>query len=256
MRKRLLTLFLGGILTMTLLNGCVREDKNSEEAILSNFTDFIDMFPSEDLTYLYDKEGSGDLDKDDLGTWVVSSRVYYYEGDIRKSVGCNLFFNRNLREARGRFYVSSRQLESENEESYTIYYDKEGIHLLEEVNDEEILNKFNKFKMMFEYISLDQEYISNLDLVYKYYNYEVPIYGLTYKLPLEDKNINTIKQIYPEFRVEDNEVKLEFEGHADPTSTVGWETLRIPLDKERNAYIRASYGFNVSDSSLELFEKE
>ena len=257
MSKRLLTLFLGGILTMTLLNGCVREDKNSEEAILSNFTDFIDMFPSEDLTYLYDKEGSGDLDKDDLGTWVVSSDVSYKEDGILKSYGCNLFFNRNLRQSRGNFIIMNIQEgKATVSEEYPIYYDKEGIHLLEEVNDEEILNKFNKFKMMFEYISLDKEYIKKLELERKYYNAEVPIYGLLYKLSSDDKNLSVIKELYPEFQVKEDEGKLKFHGHIDPTSTIGWGTITMSLDKERNAYIIASYGFQRSEKSIDLFKKE
>ena len=86
-----------------------------------------------------------------------------------------------------------------------------------DLTDKEVLNKFNKFKIMFEYISLDQEYISNLELDHKYYNAEVPIYGLTYKLLSDDKNINEIKEIYPEFKVE--EVKLEFEGDGYPSAT-------------------------------------
>ena len=258
MRKKLLALFLGGILTMTLLNGCVESNKNSEEEILSNLTDFIDMFPSEDLTYLYDKKGSGSLEPNDLGTWVVSSYLYYYEGDIRKSVGCNLFFNRNLREARGRFYIGSRQPENENEEeeAYTIYYDKAGIHLLEDVTDEEVLNKFNNFKMMFEYISLDKEYISNLELDHKYYNAEVPIYGLTYKLSLEDKNVNKIKEIYPEFQVKEEQIKLEFEGSCDPNSNIGYQTIVIQLDKDNKVYLKTNFSFNNSDFSADLFKKE
>ena len=255
MRKKLLALFLGGILTMTLLNGCVESNKNSEEEILSNFTDFIDMFPSEDLTYLYDKEGSGSLEPNDLGTWVVDSYVNYREDGILKSYGVVIFFNKNLREARGKFLIKNIDTNTNiKKQEYLISYDKEEIHLLGEVTDKEVLNKFNKFKIMFEYISLDQEYISNLELDHKYYNAEVPIYGLTYKLLSDDKNINEIKEIYPEFKVE--EVKLEFEGDGYPNSTLGSETIVITLDKERNSYITASYGFQRSEKSIELFKKE
>ena len=255
MRKKLLALFLGGILTMTLLNGCVESNKNSEEEILSNFTDFIDMFPSEDLTYLYDKKGSGSLEPNDLGTWVVDSYVNYREDGILKSYGVVIFFNKNLREARGKFLIKNIDTNTNiKKQEYLISYDKEEIHLLGEVTDKEVLNKFNKFKIMFEYISLDQEYISNLELDHKYYNAEVPIYGLTYKLLSDDKNINEIKEIYPEFKVE--EVKLEFEGDGYPNSTLGSETIVITLDKERNSYITASYGFQRSEKSIELFKKE
>lgn len=183
------------------------------------------------------------------------------DGETLKSYGVVIFFNRNLREARGKFYLRTINTdlpleEQVKKEEYPVYYDKEGIHFLEEIKDEEVLNKFNKFKILFDYVSIDEEDIANLNLEEKYYNPEVPIYGLTYKLPKGDKNVEKIKEMYPEFQVKEDEVKLELEGNCDPESTVGWQDLSFILDKEGNVYLTARYSLNKSESSIELFNEE
>lgn len=61
-------LLIGGLLIMITIAGCSNTfNKPSDKEIVDKFTDFVNMFPTEDLTVLYDKEGiRSDLKVDDL----------------------------------------------------------------------------------------------------------------------------------------------------------------------------------------------
>ncbi len=66
----LMTVFIGGCGSMT------KED-NKETEIKKSFNKTLSMYPIKNLEDLYDKEGFRDeeFDKDDKGTWVVTSSI-------------------------------------------------------------------------------------------------------------------------------------------------------------------------------------
>lgn len=242
MKKGVIVLFLGAALIMSILSGCGEED------IQSKFSEFIDMFPSESLTYLYEKEGN--IVGEDLGTWVVDSYIDYEEEGKLKGYGVVIFFNKNLKKARGNFYVYKDATEKD---AYPIEYDEEGLRFIEAVSNRDVRDKFDKFKILFELISIDREYLSTLEVQKSYYNPKVPSYGIKYKLPEGDKNLNKIKNAYPEFKVNLEDVTLELQGDGDPHNMHGNQMIIVELNKEEGIYLEASYGFNESEFSDELF---
>ncbi|MGL4850376.1 MAG: Csa1 family protein, partial [Clostridium sp.] len=133
-------------------------------------------------------------------------------------------------------------------------YNEKGIHFIEEIKDEDVINKFDKFKLLFEVVSIDRKYLSTLEVQKTYYNKEVPLYGIKYKLLEDDENLNRIKKAYPEFEIEQEEVNLQLEGSGDPHNTHGDQRLIIELNKEDGIYLDASYSFNESEFSKELFK--
>lgn len=249
MKKYIVALFLGGALIVTMLSGCNGEEQISAGKIEGKFNDFINMFPSDDLTYLYEKEGN--IQGEDLGTWVIDSYVNYKEEEKLKGYGAVIFFNRNLKAGRGNFYVYTDATEKE---AYPIEYNEKEIHFIEEIKDEDVINKFDKFKLLFEVVSIDRKYLSTLEVQKTYYNKEVPLYGIKYKLLEDDENLNRIKKAYPEFEIEQDEVNLQLEGSGNPHNTHGDQRLIIELNKEDGIYLDASYSFNESEFSKELFK--
>lgn len=198
---------------MTILTGCFRP---SNKEIVDKFTDLITIFPTEDLSTLYDKEtvNSSYLSDEDLGTWTISSYLNTKNGEDRKKVGILLSFNRNTKESKGDLIVKNIENEEEMENEYPIYYDKDGIHFVDNNVDESVKQELANFKLPYNYINLKREYIDNLKDTRVYYNGEVPLYGITYKLESDDININKIKEVYPELPIDTDNVVLDFEGNG------------------------------------------
>ncbi|MGL4654863.1 MAG: Csa1 family protein [Sarcina sp.] len=245
---------------MTQTIGCVggtNEDggfkKLSDSEIVDKFNDFIRMFPTEDLNVLYDKTGGeligeGGLTEDmssesgDKGTWVISS---YLDTDEDGTIGVLLRFDRNTRKAQGNFILRK----GEDEEKYPIYYEDNKIHLVNEEIPTGDKEKFESFKMMYEFIELDRTYLDNLESTKIMYNPNAPIFDAHYKLEADDKNIKNIKEEYPNLIIDQNNTNLELHGSGKPWRKIGRVGMKIVLDKERSAYFSSYMSF---DNSLEV----
>ena len=96
--KKLKSIFLvvGSFFLMTQIIGCTSD--REETKVLSKFNDFFTMFLSDDLSFLFDKEGEvsitgekigSTLEEGDLGTWCVSSHLNFQESEeaINSSLG-------------------------------------------------------------------------------------------------------------------------------------------------------------------------
>ena len=232
---------------MTTITSC--SSKPSDKEIEGKFGDFVNMFPTEDLTVLYDKDSSGsDLGVDDLGTWILSSYLDTSDEDKSKTSGVVLEFNRNTKQAKGTFYIRLYKDKDVIEDmEYSIYYDKDGIHLVDDNIEESVVEELSKFKIMYEYVSVGREYLDTLKAKEFYYNGEVPLYGATYKLTSEDKNIKKIKELYPEMTMDENNLTLDLERHGTLWRTTGYVTLKIFLDDKHNNYFTASMSLKNSD---------
>ena len=259
---------MGGVLVMTQTIGCIgggsseeKDGKLSDSEIVDKFNDFLPMFPSDDLTFLYDKEGGTsstevniineteaessseveDSEPTDKGTWVISSYLY----TEKEKQGVVLRFNKNTREATGNFILEKEEKESE----YPIYYDKGKMHLIDEDTSIEVKEKLEDFKMMYEFIELDRAYLDSLESTKIMYNPNVPLYDAKYKLDIKDKNIAKIKELYPELIVEDNNCILTLEGSGTAWKKTGYLNLRIRLDEKYNTYFTSSMSFQNSEDS-------
>ena len=250
---------------MTSFTGC---NGPSDKEVVDMFNDFITMFPSEDLTFLYDKEGEvssvdgsslkqekgllNDLSLEDKGTWVVSSSVATEQG--AKSIGVSLRFNRNTQKATGDFTLYEDG--GENITRYPIYYDKSGIYLINEDVPTEVKEKLENFKMMYEFIELDREYLEDLESTKIMYNPNAPIFDAFYKLDSDDKNITKIKELYPTLLVDGNNCTLKLHGSGTPWNMRGRLSLEISLDQNNNTYFTSTMSFKKSESSGGLIEGE
>jgi hypothetical protein len=248
--KKLL-LLIGELLIMTQITGCL--NKPNKKEIVDKFNDFITMFPSKDLSSLYDKEGDrSNLEDGDLGIWVISSFLNTTTEKGDEMIGVVLGFNKNTRKAKGKLILN----EGEIKNKYPIYYDKSGIHLVDEDIKESIKEELANFRMMYDFISLNREYLDSLESTRILYNGEVPLYKAIYKLNSKDKNINKIKQIYPELPIDISNSTLNLSGEGTPWNTTSSLSLEIFLDDNTNNYFSSSMRFSRSDEFNNLIEGE
>ncbi|MGL4656647.1 MAG: Csa1 family protein [Sarcina sp.] len=257
-------LMIGGFLIITQAIGCGGSNSDgtkknpSEEEIVDKFNEFIDIFPSDDLSFLFDKEGhvssvdgeylsgSSDLHSGDRGNWNISS--YLYTEKSTKGEGISINFDRNTRKAKGVFLIYGNEKEFE----YPIYYEKGKIYLVDEKNTpEDVKEKIANFKILTEFIELDRKYLNTLERVDTMYNANAPIFTVDYNLKQNDKNINKIKEIYPDLEVDENNCKLEFHGRGTPWSMTGLLDIKIVLDKDRENYLFTGMSFGRSSVSSE-----
>ncbi|MGL4655779.1 MAG: Csa1 family protein [Sarcina sp.] len=238
---------------MTQAIGCIG---SSEKKILNKFNDFITMFPTKDLTTLYDKEGGVsitngkklddvDIEEYDSGQWCISSYVTENMNDEEKisSSGVVLFFYKDEKKAEGDFIVQ----EGQKEEKYSIYYDEKGIHLINEDVPKEVKEKLADFKMLFEVVSLDKDYFNSLENTKVIEVKQAGKYGVNYKLNSDDMNIKKIKEVYPNLKVDEKNCKIELYSTGELWNTIGSADLNFDLDEKGDTSLSASLGFQRSE---------
>ncbi|MGL4654425.1 MAG: Csa1 family protein [Sarcina sp.] len=239
---------------MTQIIGCT--DSEKERMILGKFNDFLTMFPSEDLTFLFDKEGEvssvtgeslvsqggSELENGDLGSWRITSYVNTrQEADKPISVfGIVLGFDKNSNRAGGNLVFRK----GDREELYPIYYDEGKLHLVEEDAPKYIKDGLSKFKIMYDFIELDKEYIINdLKNTSLMHNLNAPIFNAHYKLENDEKNILKIKEVYPDLPMNEDDYSLVLEGNGTPWNVRSSVSLEIILDKESSTTLTSSMTF-------------
>ncbi|MGL4106723.1 Csa1 family protein [Clostridium sp. LP20] len=246
---------------MSQFVGCAdkfTQQKNKE--ILDKVSDFITMFPSNNLNFLYDKDGNpSNLEEGDLGTWIVSSFNHSTVEKGWQTTGVTINFNKNTREAKGNFLKTIHDTNDINKiiekAEYPIYYDKDGIKFVDQTIESSVKEELAKFKMIFDYISLDRSYLEKLESK-TIYNGEVPVYDITYKLGDKDKNIQKIKEIYPDLPIDTNNINMTLAGDGIPWNTTSRVSLEIYLDDNHNNYFTSSLSFKGSGDFNNLIEGE
>lgn len=239
---------------MITITGCSNTPKKSKTEIEGQFSDFMNTFKSGNYDFLYDKEGdTSDLSEGDLGSWVISSYMYENIENQSKKTGILLVFNKNLKKCRGYFMI--------NDDDYPVIYENNQIQLIDQNTSEDIKTELSNFKLLFDVISLDENYLHSLKSDEYYYNYEVPLYGTSYYLPTDDKNIKALKAAYPNFPFGDKRAVLEFEGTGSiPWNTISSTALSIVFEaepkSERSNEFSARMGYSSSEKFDELFIEE
>ena len=236
---------------MTTFTGCIGP---SDKKIVDKFTDFVNMFPTEDLTVLYDKEGNqSDLKDGDLGTWKISTFNYLTTAKGFEEIGVLIRFNKNTKQANGTFLkrITKNEEVIENRE-YPIYYDRGKFHFEDENIEESLVEELENFKMMYEFVSIGREYLDTLEAETISYNGNVPLYGASYKLTSEDINIKKIKEIYPNIHMDEDNLILDLSSSGNPWDTNNYISISIHLDDKYENYLTAMMSFDNGDDLKEI----
>ncbi|SUK02587.1 lipoprotein [Staphylococcus agnetis] len=123
--------YLSTIILVLVLSGCDfidnenSEETHSEKKIKQSFNESLEMYPIKNLEDFYDKEGfrDGEFDKNDKGTWVLSSRMAINRKSDDKLIvkGMVLRINRNTRISEGEYYIREIRDGSEAEDKEIKY---------------------------------------------------------------------------------------------------------------------------------------
>ena len=154
-----------------------------------------------------------------------------------------LWFNRNTKEAKGNLIFRK----GDKKDEYPVFYDKEGIHLVDENAPEYIREGLSKFKMMYEVVEVDREYLDNLKNKNIMYSDNSSLFNAHYELNKDDKNIAKIKEIYSNLSMNNDKYKLVLEGKGTPWKIKSRVSMRIILDETHSNYITSAISFDGSD---------
>lgn len=220
---------------MVTLTGCGKSRSEIEDF----FEYYTKLYPTENLMDFYNMEGdrSDGFEENDLGTWIISNSIITRENGGLKSEGMVLYFNINTKEATGYYYI--RIYSSSNEEiRYPVYYDEKGIHLVKDIEDDNLKDKILNFRFLIQDIPLDRSYLGSLKVKDSTYNSEMPRYDIQYKLIENDPTIKKIRELYPNLNIGD-EPHIDIEGSGDSKFTkTGKGNMDIYL--QDNVYISES----------------
>ncbi len=84
------------------------KETSTEGKIKTSFNNTLEMYPIKNLEDFYDKEGfrDGEFDKNDKGTWVLSSTMAIESSKgVLVSKGMVLFIDRNKKIAHGKYVI-------------------------------------------------------------------------------------------------------------------------------------------------------
>ncbi|MGK0577991.1 Csa1 family protein, partial [Macrococcus capreoli] len=201
------------------------------------------------LEDFYDMEGFRDkeFDKDDKGTWVVSSKIAIQKDDSSPLVSKNiyLFFNKNNNKATGKFVLSKiyEDFSKNTENEYRIAYSNNKIELLDNA-PKEVELFLKDYKFLVEEKSFKS--LNNLPKISSRHNDNLPLYSINYLIK-QDNEINKWLQQKYKFMKQDAIMNIENSGELSNSSLSNFYfKVRYKGKKEEIQYFRESINFKPS----------
>lgn len=186
-----------------LLSGCITKSKSDIE---SHVIHIVDNYATPDLFSFFNKysrdiELPEEINDDDLGAWQLYSSITRDEGNTSIHEGMRLFVNFNTQKITGTYfynsYVLSDDVRQEVNQTYQLYYDREGYHLIDEVADETLKQRILNFKFAFQYIDLDPNVVKTYKVEdSKYSPKPSKYYNMSYKFE-DESALKKLKKEQP-----------------------------------------------------------
>ena len=214
-----------------------------ENEIKESFSKTLNMYPIKNLEDLYDKEGYRDeeFDKDDKGTWVVSSDISVTDKKGKLGTeGMIIYINRNTKKANGHYYIrkiyKDGEVKGHNDETrIPIKIKKQSIEINKKITNKKLEQKIKDFKFFSQFANFDD--LTNYKNGHIEYNSEVPSYSAEYQLSNKDSNVQKIRK---HFNIPTNkEPKLILKGNGDlKGSSIGNKSIEYTFvqDKHNDIY--------------------
>ncbi|MGK0555149.1 tandem-type lipoprotein [Macrococcus capreoli] len=204
-----------GVSFLMLNSGCSNLPFSKDQKVENAFEKHLSIYPVKQLEDFYDMEGYRDknFDKDDKGTWVLSS--YFAEQDGKdeplKSKGIVLFLNRNNKTAKGNYYIET--INDDIEKNETIKYPI-TVKNNKLVPKEEVSNEVKKEIENYRLVVQDESFgnLGKLKKLNSSYSEQVPLYTVDYELPKGNK-IN--KWVRNKFSISEEKANLFIELTGD-----------------------------------------
>ena len=244
------TIYISLLVLIILVSGC---GDSKEAEIKQNFNKTLSMYPIKNLEDLYDKQGYRDeeFDKDDKGTWVITSDINIQrKGKSLKTRRMVLFMNRNTRTTKGNFMVTEVTEDSKgrvhtHQKKYPVKMKHNKIIPTKPIRNDKLKKEIENFKFFVQYGDFKnlKDY-KNGDISY---NPNVPSYSAKYQLSNSDYNV---KQLRKRYDIPTNQApKLLLKGDGDlKGSSVGSKDLEFTFveNKEENIFFTDSVEYMPS----------
>ena len=187
------------VIMMSTLTGCV-----SRETVAIQFVQLTRHYPTENVL---------DIAKNNKystsGTWILQSSIRYdIEGHLYAEKML-LYIDAETMVSTGKYIVTYYAETGKEVTEYALYYDEEGYHLIDEVEDEELMDRILNFKFLFQYVDFGDKYFESMKIEYARYNPPADSYSIKYNVPEGDKNVEAIYNHIPNLPESDN-ITIEF----------------------------------------------
>ncbi|QTQ07558.1 Csa1 family protein [Macrococcoides canis] len=184
--KRYKKLLMIGATVMMIGTGCSNMVLTTDQKVEQAFEKHLSIYPVKSLEDFYDMKGFRDkeFEKDDKGTWVVSS--YFAEQKDNNSPltskGIVLFINRNKSDAKGKFIVDKITDNHKHDESNEYPVEMKNNKIIPVGNmPREIKEQIENYRFLVQDESFGD--LSKLKRINKRYIEEMPLYTQTFELP-------------------------------------------------------------------------
>lgn len=240
--------------SMLLLSGCIGKRTSDIE---SHVLHIVHDYATPDLFSFFNKYNRDialpeEINDDDLGAWQLRSSVRRDEGDTTIHEGMNLFVNFNTQKITGHYfynsYVSGGDVSQEVNQTYQLYYDRDGYHFIDEVADESLKQKISNFKFAFQYIDLDPDIVKTYKVEEAEYSPKPSkYYYMTYKF--DDENLlEKIKKEQPHIKDMKNTLLLLNDGYRG-------QELVFQFNDKQNTELMESITFKPTEE-FEILRQE
>ncbi|OFJ61525.1 tandem-type lipoprotein, partial [Staphylococcus sp. HMSC077E11] len=179
-----------------------KKEFSREAQIKQSFNKTLKLYPTKNLDDFYDKEGFRDqeFDKDDKGTWIISSEMtIQHKDESLKSRGMTLYVNRNTRTTKGNFIVreiteDSKGYTHSKDKKYPVKMEHNKIIPTKPIHDDKLKKEIENFKFFVQYGKFkDLNDYKGGDISY---NPNVPSYSAKYQLSNDDYNVQQLRKRY------------------------------------------------------------
>lgn len=224
--KRLL--LLTWVSLMMLNTGCSNITLTKDQKVEQAFEKHLSIYPVKSLEDFYDMEGFRDkeFDKNDKGTWVVSS--YFSEKASKKepliSRGLVLFINRNNKKVKGNYIVDKITPDLKGNQSVEYPVEMKNNKIIPIGNmPREIKEQIENYRFLVQDESIGD--LSKLKRIKERYNEEMPLYTQTYELA---KNNNINKWVQNKYSIDEKKAELYIEKSGElKGSSIGYLNFEI-----------------------------
>ncbi|HCG74250.1 MULTISPECIES: tandem-type lipoprotein [Staphylococcus] len=192
-------LYISLIILICLVSGC---GDSKEAEIKKSFNKTLSMYPIKNLEDLYDKQGYRDeeFDKDDKGTWVITSSINIQQkGEGLKTRRMVLFMNRNTRTSKGKFMITEVKEKSDigfhtRMKEYPVKLIDNKIIPTKQIKAEKLKKEIENFKFFSQYGNFkDLKDYKDGEVSY---NPNAPNYSAKYQLSNNDLNVKKLRKRY------------------------------------------------------------
>ncbi|HDZ6332889.1 TPA: tandem-type lipoprotein [Staphylococcus aureus] len=245
------------LILIVLMAGCESNKitgDSKETQIKKSFAKTLDMYPTENLEDIYDKEGyrDGEFEKDDKGTWLIRSEMkIQLKGENLESRGAVIEINRNTRTAKGNYIVrevveDSDGMTHNHTKRYPVKMENNKMIPLKSIDDEKVKKEIEEFKFFVQYGNFKE--LENYKEDEVSYNPEVPIYSAQYQLKNSDYNVEQLRKRYNIPTKKAPKLLLKGSGNLKGSS-VGYKNIEFTFveNKKENIYFTDSVYFNPSE---------